>query len=169
MITGVDIVQEQIHVAAGEKLRFRQKDVLRGHAIECRINAEDPYRFTPSPGQDHVLSSAGRPRHPRRLARLPGLHGAAELRLDGRQGDRLRRDAASRRSRRMRIALSEMVVEGIQTNIPLHRELLNDTRFLRGGVVDPLPRAEAGAGAEEEEVMPWLALALKSTPRPPRR
>ena len=52
MISGVDLVQEQIRVAAGEKLRFRQKDiVLRGHAIECRINAEDPYRFTPSPGK----------------------------------------------------------------------------------------------------------------------
>src|SRR2546430_2490727 len=52
MISGVDLVQEQIRVAAGEKLRYRQKDiVLRGHAIECRINAEDPYRFTPSPGK----------------------------------------------------------------------------------------------------------------------
>src|SRR5207237_9989556 len=52
MITGVDLVQEQIRVAAGEKLRLRQKDiVLRGHALECRINAEDPYRFTPSPGK----------------------------------------------------------------------------------------------------------------------
>ena len=52
MITGVDIVQEQIRVAAGEKLRFRQRDVvLRGHAIECRINAEDPFKFTPSPGR----------------------------------------------------------------------------------------------------------------------
>src|SRR2546430_15832637 len=52
MVTGVDLVQEQIRVAAGEKLRFRQKDiVIRGHALECRINAEDPYRFTPSPGK----------------------------------------------------------------------------------------------------------------------
>src|SRR6185295_15237852 len=85
MITGIDLVQEQIRVAAGEKLRYRQKDiVLRGHALECRINAEDPYRFTPSPGK---ITSW----HPRRLARLCRLYGAALLRLDGRQGDRLRR------------------------------------------------------------------------------
>ena len=74
MITGIDLVQEQIRVAAGEKLRFRQRDVvLRGHAIECRINAEDPFTFTPSPGRITSYHRAGRTRHPRRFARLSRL------------------------------------------------------------------------------------------------
>jgi acetyl-CoA carboxylase, biotin carboxylase subunit len=134
MITGIDLVQEQIHVAAGDKLRFRQKDIqLRGHAIECRINAEDPYRFTPSPGRitsyhppggpgirvdSHVYQGYSVPPNYDSMVGKVIAYGAS-------------RDQAIAR---MRIALSEMVVEGIQTNIPLHRELLNDTRFVRGGV-----------------------------------
>ena len=87
MITGIDIVQEQIRIAAGEKLRFRQRDIiLKGHAIECRINAEDPFKFTPSPRQDRNLACTGRPRHPGRLACLCRILRAAELRFDGRQG-----------------------------------------------------------------------------------
>ena len=72
MITGIDIVQQQIRIAAGEKLPFTQRDdrSCSGHAIECRINAEDPYKFTPSPGPHHVVARARRARHPRRLARL---------------------------------------------------------------------------------------------------
>ena len=134
MITGIDLVQEQIRVAAGEKLRFRQKDIeLRGHAIECRINAEDPYRFTPSPGRitsyhppggpgirvdSHVYQGYTVPSHYDSMVGKVIAYGAT------------REQAIAR----MRIALSEMVVEGIQTNLALHRELLNDTRFLRGGV-----------------------------------
>jgi acetyl-CoA carboxylase biotin carboxylase subunit len=134
MITGVDLVQEQIHVAAGEKLRLRQKDlVVRGHAIECRINAEDPYRFTPSPGRitsyhppggpgirvdSHVYQGYSVPPNYDSMVGKVIAYGATRDQALG----------------RMRIALSEMVVEGIQTNIPLHRELLNDTRFLKGGV-----------------------------------
>jgi acetyl-CoA carboxylase biotin carboxylase subunit len=134
MITGVDIVQEQIRVAAGQKLRFRQKDIeVRGHAIECRINAEDPYRFTPSPGKitsyhppggpgirvdSHVYQGYSVPPHYDSMVGKLIAYGAT------------REQAIAR----MRIALSEMVVEGIQTNLPLHRDLLNDTRFLRGGV-----------------------------------
>ncbi len=134
MITGIDLVQEQIRVAAGEKLRFRQKDIeLRGHAIECRINAEDPYRFTPSPGRitsyhppggpgirvdSHVYQGYTVPPHYDSMIGKVIAYGAT------------REQAIAR----MRIALSEMVVEGIQTNLALHRELLNDTRFLRGGV-----------------------------------
>jgi len=134
MITGIDLVQEQIRVAAGEKLRFRQKDIeLRGHAIECRINAEDPYRFTPSPGRitsyhppggpgirvdSHVYQGYTVPPHYDSMVGKVIAYGAT------------REQAIAR----MRIALSEMVVEGIQTNLALHRELLNDTRFLRGGV-----------------------------------
>jgi acetyl-CoA carboxylase biotin carboxylase subunit len=134
MITGVDLVQEQIHVAAGEKLRLRQKDlVVRGHAIECRINAEDPYRFTPSPGKitsyhppggpgirvdSHVYQGYTVPPNYDSMVGKVIAYGATRTQALG----------------RMRIALSEMVVEGISTNIPLHRELLTDTNFLKGGV-----------------------------------
>jgi acetyl-CoA carboxylase biotin carboxylase subunit len=133
MITGIDLVQEQIRVAAGERLRIRQKDVvLRGHAIECRINAEDPYRFTPSPGRitsyhppggpgirvdSHVYAGYSVPPNYDSMVGKVIAYGAT-------------RDQAIRR---MRIALSEMAVDGILTNLPLHRELLHDSRFVRGG------------------------------------
>ena len=134
MITGVDIVQEQIRVAAGERLSARQKDIeFRGHAIECRINAEDPFRFTPSPGRitsyhppggpgirvdSHIYQGYAVPPNYDSLIGKVIAYGAT-------------RDQAMRR---MRIALSEMVIEGIQTNIPLHQELLLDSRIIRGGV-----------------------------------
>jgi acetyl-CoA carboxylase, biotin carboxylase subunit len=134
MITGVDLVQEQIHVAAGEKLRFRQKDIeLRGHAIECRINAEDPYRFTPSPGKITSYHPPGGPgirvdSHVYQGYTVPPNY-------DSMVGKVIAYGASREQAvSRMRIALSEMVVEGILTNIPLHRELLTDTLFLRGGV-----------------------------------
>jgi acetyl-CoA carboxylase biotin carboxylase subunit len=133
MITGVDLVQEQIRVAAGEKLRFRQKDiVVRGHAIECRINAEDPYRFTPSPGRITSYHPPGG----------PGIRVDTHIyagytvppNYDSLLGKLIAYGATRDQAiRRMRIALSEMVLEGITTNIPLHRELLHDSRFLRGG------------------------------------
>lgn len=133
MVTGIDIVQQQIRAAAGEKLRMRQRDIVqKGHAIECRINAEDPERFTPSPG------------------RITGWHppGGPGVRVDSHAytgyfvppnydsmigkvicyGDTRNQALA-----RMRIAMSEMVVEGIKTNIPLHRELLIDEKFVLGG------------------------------------
>ncbi len=134
MITGIDIVQEQIHIAAGEKLRFRQKDIqLRGHAMECRINAEDPYRFTPSPGKITSYHPPGGPgirvdSHVYQGYTVPPNY-------DSMVGKVIAYGASREQAMsRMRIALSEMVVEGIQTNIPLHRELLNDTRFMRGAV-----------------------------------
>jgi acetyl-CoA carboxylase biotin carboxylase subunit len=134
MITGIDIVQEQIHIASGEKLRLRQKDVqLRGHAIECRINAEDPYRFTPSPGKITSYHPPGGPgirvdSHVYQGYTVPPNY-------DSMVGKVIAYGATREQAMaRMRIALSEMVVEGIQTNLPLHRDLLNDTRFLRGGV-----------------------------------
>jgi acetyl-CoA carboxylase biotin carboxylase subunit len=134
MITGVDLVQEQIHVAAGEKLRLRQKDLaVRGHAIECRINAEDPYRFTPSPGR---ITSYHPPGGPGIRVDSHVYQGyAVPPNYDSMVGKVIAYGASRDQALgRMRIALSEMVVEGIQTNIPLHRELLNDTRFLKGGV-----------------------------------
>jgi acetyl-CoA carboxylase biotin carboxylase subunit len=134
MITGLDLVQEQIHVAAGDKLRFRQKDIqLRGHAIECRINAEDPYRFTPSPGRITSYHPPGGPgirvdSHVYQGYTVPPNYDSMIGKVIAYGTSREQAMA------RMRIALSEMVVEGIQTNIPLHRELLNDTNFMRGGV-----------------------------------
>jgi acetyl-CoA carboxylase biotin carboxylase subunit len=134
MITGVDIVQEQIHVAAGQKLRFRQKDIeVRGHAIECRINAEDPYRFTPSPGKITSYHPPGGPgirvdSHVYQGYSVPPNYDSMVGKLIAYGATREQAIA------RMRIALSEMVIEGILTNLPLHRDLLNDTRFLRGGV-----------------------------------
>ncbi len=134
MITGIDLVQEQIRVAAGEKLRFRQKDItIRGHALECRINAEDPYRFTPSPGKITSYHPPGGPgirvdSHVYQGYTVPPYY-------DSMVGKVIAYGATREQALgRMRIALSEMVVEGILTNIPLHRELLNDTRFIRGGV-----------------------------------
>jgi acetyl-CoA carboxylase biotin carboxylase subunit len=134
MVTGVDLVQEQIHVAAGEKLRLRQKDVQwRGHALECRINAEDPYRFTPSPGKITSYHPPGGPgirvdSHVYQGYTVPPNY-------DSMVGKVIAYGASREQAvARMRIALSEMVVEGIQTNIPLHRDLLNDTNFLAGGV-----------------------------------
>ena len=94
LTTGIDLVQEQIRVAAGQKLRFRQRDIVRrGHAIECRINAEDPYTFVPSPGRITSYHAPGRAGHPRRFARLSQLFRSAVLRFDDRQGHRVRRHA----------------------------------------------------------------------------
>jgi acetyl-CoA carboxylase biotin carboxylase subunit len=133
MITGIDIVQEQIRIACGERLRFKQRDImLSGHAIECRINAEDPFKFTPSPGRitgwhppggpgirvdSHAYAGYYVPPHYDSMVGKVIAYGAT-------------RDQAIRR---MQIALSEMVVEGILTNIPLHRELMVDARFIEGG------------------------------------
>ncbi len=134
MVTGIDIVQEQIRVAAGEKLRFRQKDIQpRGHAIECRINAEDPYKFTPSPGRITSYHPPGGPgirvdSHVYQGYSVPPYYDSLIGKVIA-YGD-----TREQAIRRMRIALSETVIEGIQTNIPLHRELLHDSRFVRGAV-----------------------------------
>ena len=131
--TGIDIVQQQIRIAAGQKLPFRQRDIVRrGHAIECRINAEDPFTFVPSPGRitsyhapggpgirvdSHVYSNYLVPPHYDSMVGKVIAYG----------------DTRDQAIARMRIALSEMVVEGIRTNIPLHQELLIDEKFVRGG------------------------------------
>jgi acetyl-CoA carboxylase, biotin carboxylase subunit len=134
LITGVDIVQEQIRVAAGLKLRLRQKDVLkRGHALECRINAENPYTFVPSPGRITQYHVAGGPgirydSHVYANYYVPPYYDSLIGKLIA-YGDTREQAIA-----RMRVALSEMVIEGIQTNIPLHQELMNDAAFIRGGV-----------------------------------
>jgi acetyl-CoA carboxylase, biotin carboxylase subunit len=132
-ITGIDVVQEQIRIAAGQKLRFRQRDIVRkGHAIECRINAEDPYSFVPSPGRITSWHAPGGPgirvdSHAYHNYFVPPYYDSLIGKLIA-YGDSREQAIA-----RMRIALSEMVVEGIKTNIPLHQELLLDDKFLRGG------------------------------------
>ncbi|MDP5239142.1 acetyl-CoA carboxylase biotin carboxylase subunit [Uliginosibacterium sp. 31-16] len=133
LITGVDIVQEQIRVAAGEKLRYTQKEIhFKGHSIECRINAEDPFKFTPSPGKIHQWHTPGG----------PGIrvdsHVYAGYTIPPHYDSMIGKviaygDTREQAIRRLRIALSEMVVDGIKTNIPLHQELLVDTHFLQGG------------------------------------
>ncbi|MBI3527677.1 MAG: acetyl-CoA carboxylase biotin carboxylase subunit [Betaproteobacteria bacterium] len=133
MITGVDIVKTQILVAAGEKLPFRQKDVnFRGHAIECRINAEHPFKFTPSPGRITSWHVPGGPgirvdSHVYHGYFVPPYYDSLIAKVIA-YGDTREQALA-----RMRIALSEMIVEGIQTNLPLHQELMLDTSFMRGG------------------------------------
>ncbi|MDF3857175.1 acetyl-CoA carboxylase biotin carboxylase subunit, partial [Achromobacter denitrificans] len=133
LITGIDLVQQQILIAAGEKFTLRQRDVgFKGHAIECRINAEDPFRFVPSPGRITNWHTPGGPgvridSHAFNGYFVPPNYDSMIAKVIT-YGDT--RDQALAR---MRIALSEMVVEGISTNIPLHRELLQDSRFVEGG------------------------------------
>ena len=135
MTTGIDIVQQQIRVARGEKLRLTQADIsCHGHAFECRINAEDPVTFVPSPG---------------RITRweLPGGYG---VRIDSHAGAGyvvppyydsmiakliVHGDTRDDALARLRCALDEMQVDGISTNLPLHRRLVRDAGFV-GGAVD---------------------------------
>ena len=133
MITGVDLVQEQIRIAAGEKLRFKQRDiVLKGHAIECRINAEDPFKFTPSPGRIQAWHAPGGPGIRVDSHAYAGYF--VPPNYDSMVGKVIAYGATRDQAiRRMQIALSEMVVEGILTNIPLHRDLMVDARFAEGG------------------------------------
>src|SRR6478752_9129174 len=133
LITGIDIVQAQIRVASGQKLPFRQRDIqFRGHAIECRINAEHPYKFTPSPGritQFHVPGGPGT-----RVDSHVYTNYFVPPHYDSLIGKVITwADTREQAIAKMRIALSEMIVEGIQTNLPLHQELMLDSAFLRGG------------------------------------
>lgn len=133
MITGLDLVQQQILIAAGEKFTLRQRDVeFRGHAVECRINAEDPFKFIPSPGRItnwHVPGGPG--------VRMDS-HVFAGYTVPPNYDSMIGKlitygDTREQAIARMSIALSEMVVEGVNTNIALHRELMADARFLEGG------------------------------------
>ncbi|OZA51834.1 MAG: acetyl-CoA carboxylase biotin carboxylase subunit [Methylophilales bacterium 39-45-7] len=133
MITGIDLVQQQIFVAAGEKLKFRQKDIqLRGHAIECRLNAEDPYSFVPSPGKIKTFHMPGGPG-----VRID-THAYAGYTVPPHYDSMIGKlitygDTRDQAIARMRIALSEMMIDGINTNIPLHAELMADAAFHLGG------------------------------------
>lgn len=133
MVTGIDLVQQQIFIAAGDKFTLRQRDIkISGHAIECRINAESPFKFTPSPGLITNWHTPGGPgvrmdSHVFSGYKVPPNYDSMIAKLIT-YGDTRKQAIA-----RMNIALSEMVVEGIETNIPLHRELLHDARFIAGG------------------------------------
>ena len=132
-ITGVDIVKTQIMVAAGEKLPFTQRQVsIKGHAIECRINAEDAWKFTPSPGRITTWHMPGGPgvrvdSHCYTNYFIPPNYDSMIGKLIV-YGD-TREEALAR----MRTALLETAIEGISTNIPLHRELMVDAKFMAGG------------------------------------
>jgi len=132
-ITGVDLVREQILVAAGEPLSFRQEDVqIRGHAIECRINAEDSETFMPSPGVIQGFHAPGGPgircdTHVYDGYRVPPNYDSMIGKIIAHGQDR---DMAIAR---MRVALDEMVLDGIRSNVSLHKWLLWDPGFLRGG------------------------------------
>ena len=134
MITGVDLVKTQLLIAAGEKLPFSQSDVqIRGHAIECRINAEDARTFMPSPGPVKLWHAPGGPgirvdSHVYSGYNVPPYYDSMVAKLIA-HGDT--RDTAIAR---MRNALSELVVEGIKTNTALHQEILNHTAFRSGGL-----------------------------------
>jgi len=133
LVTGIDIVQEQIRIAAGNKLRFRQRDIAkRGHAVECRINAEDPWTFVPSPGRITSWHVPGGPgirvdSHAYQNYLVPPNYDSLIGKVIA-YGDTREQAFA-----RMRVALSEMVVGGIKTNIPLHQELMLDDKFIVGG------------------------------------
>jgi acetyl-CoA carboxylase biotin carboxylase subunit len=133
-VTGIDLVKTQLQVAAGEKLPFSQGDIqVRGHAIECRINAEDPRTFTPSPGPIRLWHAPGGPgirvdSHVYSGYSVPPFYDSMIGKLIA-YGDT--RDTAIAR---MRNALSELVVEGIKTNTALHLEILSHSQFQTGGL-----------------------------------
>ena len=133
LVTGIDIVKTQILVAAGEKLPFTQRQIqIKGHAIECRVNAEDPFKFTPSPGRIAMWHPPGGPgvrvdSHIYTNYFVPPNYDSMVGKIIA-YGDTREQALA-----RMRTALLETVLEGIQSNIPLHRELMVDTHFMTGG------------------------------------
>jgi len=134
-VTGLDLIKEQIRLAAGEKLGFRQGDVsFSGHAIECRINAEDPDKdFMPSPGTVEVFHAPGGPgirfdSHIYTGYKIPPIYDSliAKLIAHG----RTREEAISR----MKRSLNELIISGVKTTIPFHKRMMEDERFLRGEV-----------------------------------
>lgn len=131
--TGIDLVRTQIMVAAGEKLPFSQRHIqMHGHAIECRINAEDPYKFTPSPGRITLWHAPGGPgvrvdSHVYSNYSVPPNYDSmiGKLVVYG--------DTRAQALARMRTALGETVIEGIKSNLPLHRDMMVDAGFCEGG------------------------------------
>jgi len=133
MVTGLDIVQLQLRIASGEKLGMKQRDVvLRGHAIECRLNAEDPFRFTPSPGRITTFHMPGGPGV--RVDSHAYVNYTVPPNYDSLVGKIIvYGETREQAIARMQVALSESVIEGIKTNLPLHQELMRDAAFRAGG------------------------------------
>ena len=134
MITGIDIVREQLRIASGEKLSYSQKDVnINGHAIECRINAEDPKNFMPSPGLVTFMHNPGGPgirmeSHLYSGYKVPPYYDSMIGKLVAHGENRETAFA------RMKNALSEIVIEGIKTNVPLHQEIFQHAAFQSGAL-----------------------------------
>jgi acetyl-CoA carboxylase biotin carboxylase subunit len=133
-ITGVDIVKEQIKIAAGQRLSFKQSDIeFRGHAIECRINAEDPDTFVPSPGVIHAFSVPGGP------GVRVDTFAHSECTVSPYYDSLIAKIITYGRDRteaiaRMRRTLEMTVVDGIKTSIPLHLKVLADPDFVAGKI-----------------------------------
>jgi acetyl-CoA carboxylase, biotin carboxylase subunit len=132
MVTGIDIVKEQIRIAAGERLSFKQSEVtFTGHSIECRVNAEDPETFAPSPGTIHAFSVPGGPgvridTFAHAECTVPPYYDSmiAKIIVHGRD----RQEAIAR----MRRVLEMTVIEGIKTSVPLHLKIINEADFQAG-------------------------------------
>jgi len=133
LISGVDIIKEQLRIAEGQPLSFKQKDIVfSGHALECRINAEDPVSFIPSPGEITRYHAPGGPgvrldSHIYTGYRVPPFYDSMIGKLIT-YGEN--RDVAIAR---MQMALEEVMIDGIKTNLPLQREIISDQNFNRGG------------------------------------
>jgi acetyl-CoA carboxylase biotin carboxylase subunit len=133
LITGTDLVREQLRIAAGEGLALKQSDIsIRGHAVEARINAENPENFTPSPGTVAEWHAPGGPgvrvdSHLYSGYRVPPYYDSLIGKLIAWGEDRETAIA------RLRIALEEMIIEGIHSNIPLHLRIATDSAFIAGG------------------------------------
>lgn len=133
LITGIDIVKEQIRIASGEKLSIKQEDIkIQGHAIECRINAEDPNTFMPCPGQVQLYHPPGGPgirvdSHVYSSYKVPPYYDSLIAKIIS-YGD-----TREQAIRRMSNALEELIIDGIKTNIPLHKIMLDDHKFNEGG------------------------------------
>lgn len=133
LITGIDLVKEQILIASGEPLRYQQSDIhFSGHAIECRINAEDPKTFLPSPGLIKLYHAPGGPgirvdSHIYTNYRVPPYYDSMIGKIISYAETR------EEAIKRMQNALDEMIVDGIKTNIPLHQQILVDPEFIKGG------------------------------------
>ncbi len=134
MVTGVDLVKEQLRIASGEALSYQQADIkIQGHAMECRINAEDPETFMPSPGKIKQFHMPGGPgirvdSHIYNGYTVPPYYDSMIGKLIA-YGENRNSTIA-----RMRNALNEIVIEGIKTNIPLHQDIMKDASFTAGGV-----------------------------------
>jgi len=133
LVTGVDIVKEQLRIANGDELTYRQEDIqIRGHAVECRINAEDPETFMPSPGTIEHYHPPGGPgvrvdTHVYQGYKVPPHYDSMIGKLIVHSENR------NLALRRMSMALTEIIIDGIKTNIPLHQKLITNAAFMAGG------------------------------------